>query len=505
MVRRWNPALKEIMVVGLGPGGIEQLTGQVWQVLESDAEKHFRTAVHPVVEELKKRGIRFTSFDDLYEEKASFEEVYDEIVEKLITRARAAEEDKLIVYAVPGHPLVGERSVQMLLREGEKYGIKVTVVPGVSFIDTVLNVLCLDPTEGLLVIDALSFDSGDIITGHHIVFSQVYKRLVASDLKLVLLEMYPPEHPATVVRAAGVAGEEEVVETVLCELDHFELFDHLTSVYISPLRKKQHNMSGYPLDPLVEVLEKLLSPQGCPWDRQQTHFTLKECLLEETYEVIEAIDNEDMSELCEELGDVLLQVVFHSALAQERGDFDCNDVVRVVTEKMIRRHPHVFGSISVKDSGEVLKNWEIIKAEEKRENGKKQGEDRKSVLSNLNRALPALMLAEEVQKKAKKVGFDWEDAEGAWDKVFEEIDELKEACREKINMEEELGDLLFAVVNIARFIGVSSEAALIKTVHKFIRRFNYIENSLWEQNIKWEQTNLEMLDILWEKAKKTGL
>jgi tetrapyrrole methylase family protein/MazG family protein len=273
------------------------------------------------------------------------------------------------------------------------------------------------------------------------------------------------------------------------------------------------------------VIDRLLAPDGCPWDREQNHVTLKKCLLEETYEVLEAIDEGDMAQLREELGDVLLQVAFHAALADRRGDFDLNEVVEEVTAKMIRRHPHVFGEVEVKSSTDVLINWEKIKKGEKGHNGS-QGK----MMDSVNKALPALLMAEEVQKKAKKVGFDWSEIKDPLAKVLEEYNELRELLniqdqadqangrgknREgRINeepkqrrdeAEDELGDLLFAVVNVARFLGVSAEAALFKAVRKFMRRFSYIEKEIAEKSLKWEDMDINSLDIIWERAKSEGL
>jgi tetrapyrrole methylase family protein/MazG family protein len=263
----------------------------------------------------------------------------------------------------------------------------------------------------------------------------------------------------------------------------------------------------YSLEPLVNILDKLLSPEGCPWDRQQTHFTLKPCLLEEAYEVIEAINAEDMKQLKEELGDVLLQVVFHAALAEQKGEFDLHDVVMGITNKMVRRHPHVFGEVTVRGTEDVLKNWEEIKKAEKG-NNRTGG----SIMKTVNRALPALLLAEEVQKRAKQVGFDWENVQGPLGKIKEELQELEEAIskqdnqeKSKMKIEEELGDLLFAVVNVARFVDVSSEVALSGTIQKFMRRFNFIEQEILARGAKWEELNLHYLDEIWEKAKLKGL
>jgi tetrapyrrole methylase family protein/MazG family protein len=322
--------------------------------------------------------------------------------------------------------------------------------------------------------------------------------------------------PSFLSFCSSLNGREEKLEkTMVSDMDHLDWFDHLTSVYVAPLDEgikieginKDIFQEKYPLDPLVNVMDELLSPGGCPWDREQDHLSLKPYLIEETYEVIEAIDCLNMDKLREELGDLLLQIVFHAALAQRRGDFDLNNVIEEITAKMIRRHPHVFGEVTVNDSNDVLKNWEQIKKEEKGNNIK-----RDRIMGTLNRSLPSLLMAEEVQKKAKKVGFDWQDIQGPLNKVKEEFAELEEVLSEefrsgegKIKAEDELGDLLFSVVNLARFIRISPEAALYKTVQKFIRRFNYIEDEITKNNTNWDQMDLKSLDNLWEMAKIKGL
>ncbi|MGI6143364.1 MAG: nucleoside triphosphate pyrophosphohydrolase [bacterium] len=263
---------------------------------------------------------------------------------------------------------------------------------------------------------------------------------------------------------------------------------------------KKKESCRYPLDPLVDVMESLLGEGGCPWDREQDHLSLRRYLLEECYEVIEAIEENNMHKLCEELGDLLLQIVFHACLAQAQRDFSLKDVVAGVTAKMIRRHPHVFGDVVVQDSEEVLVNWQQIK---ERERGAGQGE---SILAGIPRQLPALLRAQKLQARAAQVGFDWADVTGAWEKVEEELQEVKEAGREGNPgaMEEEIGDLLFAIVNVARFLAVEPETALTRTNNKFIKRFHYIEAQARRAERNLKEMTLAEMDNLWNKAKNNG-
>ena len=253
---------------------------------------------------------------------------------------------------------------------------------------------------------------------------------------------------------------------------------------------------GYSFDDLVDIMEKLRRPGGCPWDAEQTHESIKKCMIEETYEVIEALDSGDMVKVYDELGDLLLQVVFHAQIAKDNGDFDIGDVTNAICTKLIRRHPHVFGDEKLTTSEDVLDKWDDIKKHEKGE--KSTTETLKSVAVSL----PALMRAQKVQAKAAKVGFDWRDVSGALDKIHEETRELEEAIEKDTNKEEELGDLLFSVVNVSRFIGADSEEALYKTINKFVARFSHVESMANEEGRALSDMSLEEMDRLWEKSKK---
>ncbi len=253
----------------------------------------------------------------------------------------------------------------------------------------------------------------------------------------------------------------------------------------------------YDINDLIEIMRLLRSENGCPWDKVQTHETIKKSLIEETYEVIEAINKKDNVLLCEELGDVLMQVVFHAQIENEKGVFDFSDVTDGVCKKLVERHPHVFGDITVKDSDEVLKNWDVIKSKSK--NRKTQTDKMLSV----PRELPALMRSAKIQEKAAKVGFDWDNADGAFQKVVEETEELKQAVKnnDKENINEELGDLLFSVVNVSRFLDVDAEEALTSSTDKFLKRFSVVESLAKQRGIDMEKSSLAELDRLWDEAK----
>lgn len=482
----------KIVVLGLGPGGVGLIPAQNLELLKKVEYILVRTAKHPAVEELQGQGIKFGSFDYLYEQLPTFEEVYQTIVDKLIA---AAAKYPQVIYAVPGHPLVAESTVPLLLQAASREGVETEVLPAMSCLDAIYAVLRLDPTAGMLVKDALLLKSEELVPAVGLILTQLYNRQIASDVKLTLMEVYPDDHLVKLVRGAGVSRLERMETIPLFQLDRIDWIDHLTSLYVPPAQQRQ-GTAGFPLDPLVNVMQELLGENGCPWDREQTHDSLKRYLIEECYEVIEAIEERDMYKLCDELGDLLLQIVFHAELASRSGYFNINDVIAGITEKMIRRHPHVFGEIQVDNSTQVLANWDEIKKQEKENSGLK-------TVMDIPRGLPALYRAEKVQNRAAKVGFDWPDIEGPWAKFHEEIKELKEALAKKDfkHTEEEMGDILFAAVNISRFLHIDPEEALQKTVAKFVKRFRFIEQQARLKGKELREMSLEEMDKLWEEAK----
>lgn len=250
-------------------------------------------------------------------------------------------------------------------------------------------------------------------------------------------------------------------------------------------------------DELLAIMKRLRGPGGCPWDAEQTHESLKRYLLEEAYEVIEAIDTNSSDLLKEELGDLLLQPIFHAAIAEETGKFTMQDVIKGLCDKLIRRHPHVFGDMKINSSDAQIENWERIKKAEK-------GDERKSALSGVPPQLPALLKAQKITEKAARVGFDWEHVDQVVAKVMEELHEFEEAMAEGDNehMEAELGDLLFAIVNLGRFLSINPEEALRKTISRFQTRFQYVEDTLHSQGQQMNTSTLEEMDRLWEEAKQ---
>lgn len=478
----------QITIVGLGPGDFGLITLDTWDKITNTDKLILRTAIHPTVAELDKRNVVYTSCDKFYEQGASFDDVYNSIAQKLIEEAKNGHD---VVYAVPGSPLVAERTVVIIRQKAKEAGVKLNIMPGMSFMEVLYQRLNIDPIDGLTILDACDLENLPSEMPSALVITQVYNQHVASDTKLTLMENYPEDYPVTFIRNLSLP-DEEIREIPLYELDRQPHIDHLTSLYIGKMPK---NEQTFDLEPLEDVVKTLRSPGGCPWDIVQTHKSLRRNLIEEVYEVIEAIDLEDEKLLCEELGDLLMQVVFHARMAEEAKLFSMQDVIDGITEKLIRRHPHVFGDVDVKDAGEVLANWEAIKQAEKTE--------RTSILDGVPKDLPSLMAAYKLQHKAAKVGFDWPDIDPVWDKLEEELRELEEAIvdGQKEKIEEELGDVLFTIVNISRFLKIDPEVALAGTNRKFRRRFSYIEEKVKAKRQNWESLSLIDLDELWQEAK----
>ena len=470
-------------VIGLGPSGLEQLTLGSYRLICGSKKIFARTSRHPCVQELMAEGVRVESFDEIYAKGSSFERVYERITERLREELQKGTE---VIYAVPGHPMVAEKTVQLI---GEKLAqdYEVVIHPAMSFVDEIFRVLKFDPIEGVLIrnYDALK---GVGLTGQEwLVIPQVYNKLVASEGKRDRMASCPDDAWVYVAQAFGTS-DQRVDKLPLYEMDH-GTFDHLTTIILPP------NLNVISFTKLVNVMTTLRSKEGCAWDREQTHESLKPCLIEESYEVLEAIEKEDMYNLCEELGDLLLQVVFHTQLATEEHDFELQDVLRGVIQKLIRRHPHVFGKETAKTAEDVILTWDRIKKEEK------ANENDEPAFFHDPKGLPALMWASSTQRRVAKVGFDWPNIEGPWEKVQEELRELKTALADGIGVREELGDLIFATVNLSRFLKLDAEEVLRDATHKFQSRYLKMIELSQKKGLDFEQLPLDKMDILWEEAK----
>nr|WP_212963842.1 nucleoside triphosphate pyrophosphohydrolase [Siminovitchia fordii] len=484
--------MNNIRVAGLGAGDLNQLPLGIYRLLKEADHLFLRTKEHPVIKQLEKEGISYQSFDHIYEMHDQFEAVYEEITELLLDEASKRD----IVYAVPGHPLIAEKTVQLLLDRSGNHGINVTVEGGQSFLDALFTAVRVDPIDGFQLLDGTMMRRDELQISQHVIVAQVYDQMVASDVKLTLMEKYPDDYEVTVVTAAG-SSKEKIRTIPLFELDRQPFLDNLTSVYVPPVSSRELALKEF--STLREIIADLRGPEGCPWDKKQTHLSLKKYLIEESYELLDAIDRDDIDDIIEELGDVLLQVMLHAQIGEDDGMFSIEDIVAGISEKMIRRHPHVFGDTKAENADEVVVNWEQIKAEEKGEPINKG-----SLLDQIEKGLPALLRAYEVQKSAAKVGFDWDNAEEAMEKVWEETKEFQAelAKQDKRNQLDEMGDLLFAVINVARLAKIHPEEALQAANEKFYRRFAFIEGKVKKSGRSFDDFSLEELELYWNEAKK---
>ncbi|WP_096203243.1 nucleoside triphosphate pyrophosphohydrolase [Bacillus sp. FJAT-45350] len=486
--------MNKISIFGLGAGDLEQMPLGIYKKILQAKPLYLRTKHHPAVTELEKEGLRYKSFDDVYEANEQFGDVYRTIADSLFEAAQEGD----VSYAVPGHPLVAEQTVQFLLQESEENQIQVEVevVGGQSFLDPMYTALKIDPIDGCQVVDGTMLRREALQVRQHIIICQVYDAFIASEVKLTLMQLLPDDYEVVVATAVGSA-EESLVTVPLYELDRVATLNNLTAVYVPPVEDETVLYQDFSM--LRSVIATLRGPNGCPWDIKQTHKSLKPYLIEEAYEVIEAIDEEDDDHLAEELGDVLLQVMLHAQIGEDEGWFTIDDVIETLTEKMIRRHPHVFGTGQAEDADEVVKNWEQIKQEERGEEAKYD-----SILANIPTSFPALMRAFKLQKKAAKVGFDWDEAAPMWMKLQEEISEFFAEIKnnDKTKMTKEFGDILFVLVNLARFYNIQPEEALHGTNEKFYNRFQIIEQELQNRGLEFSDVTLEELDEIWEKSKK---
>lgn len=478
-----------IVVVGLGPGGVNHVTTETLATIERIKHRHLRTSIHPSAHLVPDA----VTHDDLYESADTFDDVYIEIAHRLTA---AATEHGEVLYAVPGSPLVLERTVRYLRQRAADGMIELDVLPAMSFLDVAWARLGIDPVEkGVRLVDGHDFATAAAGERGPMLVAHTHANWVLNEIKLAVEDAQGDE-PVTMLHALGTDAE-LIVETTWAQLDQTIEADHLTSIYIPQLAAPVGQ--GYVR---FHELTRMLREQ-CPWDIEQTHETLIPFLLEETYEVVDALQALDPDEpssdddLIEELGDLLFQIEFHATIAEQEGRFTIADVTQGIHDKLVRRHPHVFGDIIADDTGTVLENWDEIKKAEK---------GRTSIFEGIPRSLPSLAYAQKVGRKASKVGFDWPDVAGAFPKIAEETAELAEAMTETdaAATELELGDLLFAVVNVARHLKIDAELALRAASDKFRARFEGVEALAASRSIDLKTSDLVALDALWDEVKRNA-
>ncbi|WP_418223074.1 nucleoside triphosphate pyrophosphohydrolase [Clostridium isatidis] len=479
-----------IKIIGLGPGSPEALTIGAAKLLEKGENIYFRTKHHPIVNFLKDKIKNYETFDKYYENSENTDDINEKIANEILT---AHKKTKDVVYGVPGNPLTAEKTVAILIKICKEKKIDYKVIPAVSFIDSLMEILKIDPIEGLMVIDASDINNQILDKRVATIIAQVYNKSVASKLKEKLLDSYNKQTEIYLIKNPGIDEAEIIRKIPVYELDKQEDLDNMTFIYVP--KDKDNKKDFYDL---VNLVETLRGENGCPWDREQTHQSIKNELIEETYELIEAIEENRIDGMIEELGDVLFHVVFHACIENENGNFNITDVINGIIAKMVYRHPHVFGEKEINNTDEVLKSWDELKKQEKKY------ETITEEMKSIAKTLPALTKAHKVQKKAAKVGFDWDSIEETSKKVIEELNEVLDVYKTKNGekIKKEIGDLLFSCVNLSRKLNVNEEEALNMTINKFINRFSFVEEMALKNNKKLNDMTLEEMDKFWEIAKE---
>ncbi len=483
-----------ITIIGLGPGSIKHLTLAAWEKLQQSNTVYLRTSRHPCVADLP-ATLRCQSFDDIYEAHEQFDDVYSEIAERVLEAARR---DGEVVYAVPGDPLVGEASVGKIIERARAASINIDIIPGVSFVEPCLSLLGIDALGGLQILDALNVAAQyhpPINPSLPALLGQVYSPAVASDLKLTLMNQYPDEFLVKLIHSAGNA-DAQVESVPLYEIDRSRRIDIMTSLYLPPLGE----LSSF--EALQNIIAHLRSPEGCPWDREQTHKSLRPFLIEEAYEVLESLDADDPEALCNEMGDLLLQILLHTQIAIDDGEFHMSDVLQHLNEKMIHRHPHVWGDVpATGDFGQLSQIWQDAKAAERAD----KDIEPESILDGIPIAAPALFVAQRYSARAAKVGFDWQEVAGVEAKFQEELAEVFSA-KSDAERAKEIGDLIFVLVNWLRWLKVDDPESLLREINaKFYRRFTHVESQVEKAGKQFNEFTLDELDNWWREAKRLGL
>lgn len=467
-----------ITIAGLGPGNIDRVPDPVRTLLlDPDRTIVLRTLDHPAARQLAAQRT-VVSCDDLYEAAETFDDVYQAIVARVLSEARSGP----VVYAVPGSPLVGEFAVRKLLDSDES----VDVIPGESFIDAILAEVGYDPMDrGLQILDGHDLPD-PLILDKPTIIGQMDSPEVIADVGAAVDRV--TVEGSEVIVVANLGSDEAVVSRSAASSLDVALAGYRTSLFVDA------EPGG-----LVGVIRAMRTLRmECPWDREQTHGSLAKYLVEETHELIDAIvgleaspdDLVSYAAVEDELGDVLLSVLFHAVIAREARAFDIDDVSEALRQKLVRRHPHVFGEVEVGSASEVKANWDRIKADET------PGSDEGSALDGVPTGMPALQRAAKVQNRAAKVGFDWNQATDVIGKVGEEIEELAEAMSADGDVPGELGDLLFSVVNLSRHLNVDPELALAAATRRFEDRFRKMESDGPLNGLSPDE-----LDRRWERAK----
>ena len=459
----------------------QTLTISAWKAIEGASRLFLQTAEHPSARPVLEAGLSYVSMDDLYADSADYDELNEAIADRLTSGDSA-------VYAVMGGGCYSQ--LASIQHACERKGFELVQLPGVAYYQAAFP----EAQAGQ------AYTANDLPqtldTDRPLYVSELDNPLSAGEVKLKLQRFYPDEYPV-VLAVQQPSGDYDRRTVPLYALDREKGFFASTVLYVPPLAFEQKRSYGY--EDLLTVLRRLRAPDGCPWDREQTHESLKKDLREECYELMDAIDEDSDEHMVEECGDLLMNVLFHPIIAEEQGRFDERDVTTEIVSKLIYRHPHVFGTVHVTSSAEVLKNWDALKRKEKGQ------ETVAAALRSVSRSFPALLRCQKVQKKARKVGFDFDTAADAFYKIGEEAEEVRSAMASGQDLEKEMGDLLFAVMNVCRLLGFDGEETLHAATDKFIRRFEQMEKNIENDGKKLTEMTLPEMDRYWEAAKMTEL
>ena len=476
--------MKKVTVIPLGTGNERLMTLEAVECLRSAKRLVLRTERHPITAFLQREGIAYTSLDSLYEECEDFE-VFNRVIAVRLMEMSAVED---VCYAVPDPAMDASVMAFSRLKVREQ---PLEILAGVSHGARCLAMLGLR-NPAIRLVSASEFVDARVSPGEALLLCELHSRECAGECKVKLLELLPGELPVTFFTGDD-RGELKALSIALCELDRQKVYDHMAACYIPAV--PMADRARFDMDDLLAIMKRLRGPGGCPWDMEQTHETLLTNLLEECYEFIAAVREEDTDHMYDELGDVLLQVVFHAEMARQRGDFDIHDVTTAISQKMVERHTHIFGTAQADTAEQVLDNWEAIKRKQRGITTVAEA------MKDVSTGLSSLLRAWKVQHKAAKVGFDFPDAVSALAKVHEEAGEVQENLQQGDDPEMELGDLLFSVVNTCRLCGKNPDIALFSATNKFISRFTAMEKAIKNAGKCDKDLTLSEMDVYWNSEK----
>jgi len=477
-----------INILGLGYGKNHIITEQTRALFDGSRAIYVRTRNHPAIKNISKTH-EIITFDDLFLDPILLSKTSSQISKQIIDMVNGTNK---LVYLTPGDPFFGDRISFELAKQGRNLNIQVNYYLIGDQLSTLFSELNKFPSSQFFNIDALE------LVDQHVppfspssdgLISHINSQALAQEIQKVLVSAYPSDHVIQLI-SPFAENQKKLVPCRLNELAQKEFSNEYNFLFLPALER------GYSFEAFQEIIAHLRAPDGCPWDKEQTHLSLRSHLLEETYELLNAIDNLDKNAMQEEFGDLLLQIVLHAQIASETNAFNMNTIIQGVYSKIVRRHPHVFSDLHFDDTKEVLLNWERLKEKERQKNGKGEA----SLLDGVALTLPGLLQADQYQRRAARVGFDWPDLNGVLDKLNEELLEVNSALDDE-SRADEIGDLIFAVVNLARWYKIDPENALRATNEKFRRRFSYIEKQARIAGRSVDELSLEEMENYWQEAK----